>query len=170
LHLDLPSTILRKTGEALMKTRPVTIIIALAFLASCDEAAAPTDTGGEWPDIVEVVFDGDDDTTGDVPDDSIVETGPDPVSEIPDTISTDPHGCWATYECTAECGDDTDCNLACISSMCEPSRTPYNALSGCRNMSCSAHCLADMLADQCLTCQETHCPEEIALCRTTGCD
>ena len=152
-----------------MKTRPLTILIALALLAACDEGSTPIDTGSEWPDIVEVVMDSEDDVTGDVPEDTIVETGPDPVSEIPDTISTDPHGCWGTYECVAECGDDTDCRLACISSMCEPSRTPFNSLSGCSNMHCSGHCLADKLADQCITCLETNCTEDIALCRATGC-
>jgi hypothetical protein len=154
-----------------MKTRPLTILVTLAFLVACDETSTPTDTGTDWPDISsEPLTDVDDDTADDAPDDVIVETGPDPVSEIPDTISTDPHGCWGTYECAAECGDDTDCNLACISSMCELSRTPYNSLSGCRNMSCSAHCAADMLADQCITCQETNCTEQFALCRATGCD
>jgi len=154
-----------------METRPLTILVALAFLASCDESTTPADTGTEWPDMgPEVAVDVDDDVADDAPDDAIVETGPDPVSERPDTISTDPHGCWGTYECVAECGDDTDCRLACISSMCDPSRTPFNALSGCSNLSCSGHCMADKLADQCITCLETNCTEDIALCRATGCD
>ncbi len=152
-----------------MKTRPWTILIALAFLASCDEENTPSDTGTEWPDITEVVTDVEGEAADDAPDDAIVETGPDPVSELPDTVSTDPHGCWGTYECVADCSDDTDCRLACISSMCDLSRTPFNALSACSNTYCSGHCMADRLADQCITCLETNCTEDIVVCRATGC-
>ena len=112
----------------------------------------------------------DDTVVDDAPMDAVEETTPDPTLDISDVVNPDRHGCWGTYECAADCGDDTDCNLACISSMCEPSRTPYNALSGCRNLNCSAHCMADLLADQCITCQAMNCPEEFAVCRATGCE
>lgn len=144
------------------------LVLACFVLTSCDEDNTYTDTSHDpvedTSETVDVVWD----TETDVPaetEDTPSETPTDTPVERDMSTGSD---CMGTFNCIAECADDTDCEIGCIAAMCEPSRTPLNTLNGCLTSHCNAHCY-DRTSDGCWTCLNSYCSEELAACESAGC-